>query len=262
MALASGREDSRPFENGVVLVRNPSGQTMATTTDGQITATITEVRFAHEDGALAGTLASLDGADVRVLPETSTDPGRDMHVLSFDDVDADTLEAALSADHTVAAVRPMTEFDEHNLWGVQFTGETKLLAPRVTREGGFVVDARSSQSGQEFPGWHERWLLPDREAIHDIWAYAREEGFEFEVLDLTRRGNVDPGNTARQALTDEQREALLAAYEQGYFADPREASLEDVADSLDHSPSAVGGRLKRGMKALVEATLVVDRPRQ
>jgi predicted DNA binding protein len=237
-------------------------ENMATTTDGPIMATFTEVRFAHEDGALAGTLASLDEVDVRVLPETSTDPRRDMHVLSFDDVEDDTLEAALSADHTVAAVRPMSQFADRTLLGVEFTGDTKLLAPQVTREGGFVVDARSSRPGRGDRGWHERWLLPDREAIHDIWEYAREEGFEFEVLDLTRRGNVDGGNPAREALTDEQREALLTAYEQGYFADPREASLEAVADSLDHSPSAVGGRIKRGMRALVEATLVVDRPRE
>ena len=231
---------------------------MATTSDGQITATITEVQFAHEDGALAGTLATLDGADVRVLPETSTDPGRDMHVLSFDDVDADALETALSADHTVAAVQPMSEFDDHNLWGVQFTGETKLLAPRVTREGGFVVDARSSQSGQKRPGWHERWLLPDREAIHDIWEYAREEGFEFEVLDLTRRGDVDAGNTARQALTDEQREALLAAYEQGYFDSPRDATQADLADELEISRQAVSSRLQRGVRRLVASTLITS----
>lgn len=223
--------------------------------------TITEVRFAHEDGALAGTFAALEGLDVRVLPETSTAPERDMYVFTFDNVAAENLESALAADHTVAAVRPMPEFGERTLWSVEFAGEAKLLAPRVTREGGFVVDARSAQSDSDFPGWHERWLLPDREAIHDIWEYARAEGFEFEVLDLRRRGSADVRNTARDVLTDEQRDALLTAYELGYFADPREASLEDVADALEHSPSAIGGRIKRGMKALIESTLVVDRPR-
>ena len=204
---------------------------MATTTDEPSTATVTEVRFAHEDGALAGTLADLEDAEVRVLPETSTAPGEEMHVFSFEDAETAALERALEADHTVAAVRPMSELADRNLLGIAFTPETKLLSPRVTREGGFVLDARSARCGGGPPGWHERWLLPDREAIHDVWAYAREEGFEFEVL------------------------------EHGYYADPREASLAAVADSLDHSPSAVSGRLKRGMKSLVEATLVVDRPR-
>lgn len=234
---------------------------MATTTDEPSTATVTEVRFAHEDGALAGTLADLEDAEVRVLPETSTAPGEEMHVFSFEDAETAALERALEADHTVAAVRPMSELADRNLLGIAFTPETKLLSPRVTREGGFVLDARSARCGGGPPGWHERWLLPDREAIHDVWAYAREEGFEFEVLDLCQRGSVDGTHHGRDALTDEQREALLAAYEHGYYADPREASLAAVADSLDHSPSAVSGRLKRGMKSLVEATLVVDRPR-
>lgn len=220
--------------------------------------TITEVRFAHDNGALAETLAALDEPDVRVLPETSTDPGRDVYVFTFEDADRDAVERALRTDGTVSAVHPMPAFEERPLWGIEFAPHTELLAPRVTREGGFVVDARSTPCEEVLCGWHERWLLPDREAIHDIWTYARETGFEFEVLDLHARGSVDTEHPARDVLTDGQREALLAAYEQGYFADPREASLEEVADSLDHSPSAVGGRIKRGMKALVDATLVVD----
>ncbi|MEF8853289.1 MAG: helix-turn-helix domain-containing protein [Haloarculaceae archaeon] len=224
-------------------------------------ATITEVRFAHEQGALAGTLGTLDEVEARVLPETSTDPAGTMYVFEFDGVDSAALEAALADDETVATARPMPEFADRTLWGIEFTPETELLAPRVTHQGGFVVDAHSAscESGPE--GWHERWLLPDSGAIHDIWEHARAEGFEFEVVDLHRHGTGDAHSHAREALTDEQREALLMAREMGYFSDPREASLEAVADALGHSPSAISGRIKRGMKALIEATLVVERPR-
>jgi hypothetical protein len=224
-------------------------------------ATITEVRFAHERGALAGTLGALDGVEARVLPETSTDPDGKMYVLEFDNVDPDALATALADDETVATARSMPEFADRTLWGVEFAPETKLLAPRVTHERGVVIDAHSTYSGSGLGGWHERWLLPDSGAINDIWEHARAEGFEFEVVDLHRRGTGDARSHARQALTDEQREALLTAREMGYFSDPREASLEAVADALDHSPSAVGGRIKRGTKTLIETTLVVDRPR-
>jgi len=223
--------------------------------------TITEVRFAHERGALAGTLGALDEVEVRVLPETSTDPSGTMSVFEFDGVDHDELTPALEGDDTVASVRPMPEFADRTLYGIEFAPETKLLAPRVTDEGGFVLDARSAHPGCGLDGWHERWLLPDSAAIHDVWEYARAEGFEFEVVDLYRRGTGDARSHARGALTDEQRVALVTAREMGYFSDPREASLETLGDALGHSPSAIGGRLKRGMKALIEATLVVDRPR-
>jgi hypothetical protein len=220
------------------------------------------VRFAHEDGALADTLDELPDVDVRVLPETSTDPEQVMYVMAFENADEQTLEATLRRDHTVSDVRPMPEFEGCNLWGVAFEDETKLLGPRVTRDGGFVVDARSEGSDRDPRGWHERWLLPDREAAHNIWTYAREEGFEFDVLDLHRQSDVDVENPIRDSLTDQQRAALLTAYERGYFAEPREASLEAVADALGHSPSAAGGRIKRGMKSLIETTLAVDYPQE
>jgi hypothetical protein len=152
----------------------------------------------------------------------------------------------------------MTRFDRRNLFGVQFAPETALLAPRVTSQGGFVVDARSSTPGRDPRGWHERWLLPDREALHDIWEYARDRGFRFEILDF-RPGDLSAsGQLGSRALTDEQRQALRVAHEEGYFSEPREASLETLAEALDISPSAVGGRLRRGMKSLVGSTLVVD----
>lgn len=225
-------------------------------------ATFTEVRFAHEDGALADTFAELPDVDVRVLPETSTDPEQVMYVLTFDNASPETIESTLGRDHTISDVRPMPEFDQRNLWGVEFAPETKLLGPRVTRFGGFVVDARSASGDPEFAGWHERWLLPDREAVHEVWQYAREEDFDFEVIDLYQQSDGDTRYPVQEVLTEQQRTAQLAAYEQGYFAEPRGASLEAVADSLGHSPSAVGGLLRRGMKSLIETTLLVDRPRK
>ncbi|MFC6939935.1 helix-turn-helix domain-containing protein [Salinirubellus sp. GCM10025818] len=62
----------------------------------------------------------------------------------------------------------------------------------------------------------------------------------------------------RSTRTPPQREALVAAYEFGYFAGPREASLADVTQHLDPSMGATGGRLRRGSRTLLEDHL---RPR-
>ena len=62
----------------------------------------------------------------------------------------------------------------------------------------------------------------------------------------------------RSTRTPPQREALVAAYEFGYFAGPREAPLADVAQHLDLSTWATGGRLRRGSRTLLESRL---RPR-
>lgn len=224
-------------------------------------AIVTDVRFAHDDGALAETLTGLPDLEATVVSETSTNPAGSYH-LRLEHDDPERVRAALRDDHTVGDARPMREAGESRLWEVEFAPETKLLAPLVTDVGGFVLEAQSVPAGTDLAirGWNERWLLSDREALHDIWQHARTEDFEFDVLELHQQGQTDAEYPGPEALTDQQREALVAAYEEGYFAEPRETSLEDLAESLGISASAVRGRINRGLKALIGAGLVLRKP--
>lgn len=218
---------------------------------------ITEVEFGHEHGALAETLETLPELSVSVVRETRTDPHRSLYLMRFNEPNND-LAAVLDADSTVRAVEPMPGFEDQEVWGVEFSANTKLMSPRVTNVDGFVLDASSTDVTESLRGWHERWLLPDREALHDVWDYARSNGFEFEVLEFRRQGETDFAYSGPAAPTDEQREALITAYHADYFADPRQTSLEDIAAELDISPTAAAGRIKRGLESLIAMTLTVD----
>ncbi|MDJ1432441.1 helix-turn-helix domain-containing protein [Halostagnicola sp. A-GB9-2] len=59
-------------------------------------------------------------------------------------------------------------------------------------------------------------------------------------------------------LTDTQREALVLAYEHGYFDSPREASLEDVAEELGITQQSLSSRLRRGHRRLIGGTLITS----
>ncbi len=221
---------------------------------------VTEVRFAHENGALADTLSHNPDFTVSVIQETSTAPEQDLYFMRFEDGTIDDVRRTLAGDSTVAGVEPMPGVGDHPVLGITFAPETVLVAPQVTGHDGFVLDARSSaEVTADRHGWRERWLLPHREALQNIWGWARETGFEFDVLTF-HQGRADPEHARPNDLTDEQREALVAAYEQGYFDEPRETSLEELAESLGLSPTAVSGRIRRGMKSALEMTLVTDHP--
>lgn len=222
---------------------------------------ITEIRFAHERGALAGTFEALPGTDITVIRDTSTDPEGSVYHVRFDDGQFERIRAALEADPTVDRFESMSVLEDECLCSVVFATDTELLAPAVTSAGGFVLDARSPGT-ETHRRWYERCVLPDRESLHDVWQHAREGDFDFEIVELHSGDEIDTEYPRADALTDEQERALVVAYEQGYFAEPRETSLEDLAGILDISASAVGGRLKRGMKALVGTTLVVNRPEE
>lgn len=220
---------------------------------------VTEVRFAHADGALADTLNGLPELEISVIPEAGTNPERSLYLFRIESEADGDVEAVMVADHTVRDVERVRVIESERTLGVDFARDTQLLAPKVTDHNGLVLEARSS-SDTSFPrGWRERWLLPDREALHDIWQVAREAGFEFEVLEFHQRGESSPEYPGGRDLTGEQREALVAAYEHGYFVEPRETSLEELAAELDLSPTAVAGRLKRGMRSLIGMTVVGDR---
>ena len=81
-------------------------------------------------------------------------------------------------------------------------------------------------------------------------------GVEFR-LDRLYESNSTVGQIP--GVSEKQREAILAAYEAGYFAVPRTASLEDVATTLDISQSALAERLHRGQSHLIEHYYFDDR---
>jgi hypothetical protein len=59
-------------------------------------------------------------------------------------------------------------------------------------------------------------------------------------------------------VSDKQREALLTAYEAGYFAVPQQASLDEVAAELDISLSTLAERLHRAQNHLIEHFFYAD----
>lgn len=221
-------------------------------------AIITEVRFHHEDGALADTLSELPDVDVSVVQDARTDPEHDISVIQFEGGEMEDLRPVLEDDHTVRSVEPMPGFEDQKLLGIEFAPEAMLLNPDVTDQDGFVIEARGANVEEGPRGWHERWLLPDGDALRTIWQNARENGFDFDVIDLDQHGRANPDVRRSDVVTDQQREALVTALEGGYFTEPREMSLEELAEVLDLSSTATAGRLRRGMKSLVGATLIVD----
>ncbi|MDS0295225.1 helix-turn-helix domain-containing protein [Halogeometricum sp. S3BR5-2] len=69
--------------------------------------------------------------------------------------------------------------------------------------------------------------------------------------------NVTKATLAEQQLqlTRNQQEALQAALSSGYFAIPRETTLEELAHSLGISDTATSQRIRRGMRRLLQNQL-------
>ena len=219
-------------------------------------AVVATVRFAHPSGALHDTLKALPSVPVRVLRDASTDPEHVASVFMFDGVDLERLTAVLAEDRSVATTHPMPDYEGMHVFGITFTPETELLAPAVTAHEGFSLEAKRTDGNSGMHGWSERWLFSQRDGLNAVWESARERGFEFDIKSINQ---FHPkGSAVTGELTEEQRETILFAYDRGYFEEPRKTSLQELADEMGLSSTAVGGRIRRGINQLVEATVVEE----
>lgn len=208
------------------------------------------VDIAHPDLALTPTIRECPDASVQVVPHSTTDPETGLFFFLVEGADEE-LEAALDADHTVDHWSLVDDLGSTRIYRLQHADGTKLISPKTAELGGLMLKAESNARG-----WTVRLHLPDREALADLWEYCEDEDISFELYRMFRQDEWADGRASE--LTDEQRAALVNAYEDGYFEEPRETSLEELADRLDISPTAVGGRIRRGTGKLVETTLLEE----
>lgn len=213
----------------------------------------TKVYAEHPDLALTHTIRSLPEVDIGVVSEAGTDPEHDLYYFWIRASDFDAVEAALAADHTVADASFIVETKDRRTYRIEYSDEAKLVTPAITEIGGLTLESRNRADG-----WMLHLQLRDHDALYDLDEYARDQGIRLDVLELhqgdERAERVDFG------LTEAQREALVGAFVKGYYDEPRESSLEELATLLDITPSAVSGRLRRGSARLVETVLVDGDP--
>lgn len=104
-------------------------------------------------------------------------------------------------------------------------------------------------------GWRIKRQFVDRDEFIAAQEFWRTMGFSIHLDRLYESHTTD---TELIGLTDKQREALLTAYQEGYFAVPQQTSLEDIAATLDISHPALTERLHRAQTHLIEHFYYTD----
>lgn len=204
---------------------------------------IVECRVSAPHLVLSDALAAVPDATVNVEREIGTDPD---HPLLFFWVsgDVDAFHDAMLADGSVRDETVLDRFPERRLYRVQFADPGAVLYGTYVELGAVPL----SISG-DADGWSLEMRFPDRGAVSAFRDRCTDLDLSFE-LDSLYRGR---DGRDRDVLTRPQREALRAAVDSGYFAVPREATLEDLAAQLDISRQATSERIRRAVAALAHS---------
>ncbi|ELZ27083.1 bacterio-opsin activator HTH domain-containing protein [Halogeometricum pallidum JCM 14848] len=160
----------------------------------------------------------------------------------------DDVEAAFSSHPGVRSLRLVDAVDDQYLlrveWDPSYRGVLSALA--ATRVP--LLEA---------VGTSERWLFRIRgDKRHDVAAfYDRCQEWSVPVT-MTELHSLTPRQRSAEAtLTDAQREALVLAYERGYFDTPRGVTMAELGSKLGISQQAVGSRIRRGINCILGETL-------
>jgi len=105
-------------------------------------------------------------------------------------------------------------------------------------------------------GTDDEWTFEVRGESREAIAMFRNYCHEHEIpLTLTELHTLE-SLEAQHKLTEKQREALILAFERGYFDSPRETTLQEVADELGITQQSLSSRLRRGNRRLIEEALI------
>lgn len=208
---------------------------------------IAEYQLTSNRLVLATTFARLPRVELELERSFANDAGRPV-LFGWVTGPLDAFERTMATDPTVSSFERLDGIDGRRLYQIVISPETEvLLYPVWVELGAERLEARYADGW-----WHARTRFPDRDALGDYREFLNSEGIEFtldRLYDAGRGGDGDIG------LTEQQRETLVLAYQEGFFDIPRGATTGDLADQLDISNQAVSERLRRGYSRLVEQLL-------
>lgn len=205
----------------------------------------------HPNLGLAPTIRSLDDVEIGVIPDAGTDPEHDAHFFWVEASDFAAVERAFEADDTVTDYTTVAETPERRTYRITYSDEAKLISPAIADLNGLMLSSKSHSDG-----WIVELRLQDHSLLYQLDQRADDKGLTFDVREVHQLDSTE--SRSEFVLTESQIEALVTAYEHGYYDEPREISLEELGSILGISRTAISGRLRRASSRLIEARLDSD----
>ncbi|MFC6873679.1 helix-turn-helix domain-containing protein [Halobellus marinus] len=123
------------------------------------------------------------------------------------------------------------------------------LIEGISTADGVVLEARSHTD------WTFRLRFPDHDNLSTFHSYTVEHDITLHI-DRTYPLTEANGVAHRFDLSQEQYEALLLAFQDGYFETPSETSLDELADEFAISRQALSNRIRRGNEKILRKVLL------
>lgn len=164
------------------------------------------------------------------------------------DADFEALRASLPSEEDIHDVILLDTFDSQALFRIDWPADINGLIQTINDHDATILEAVGTNERWEF-----QFRFPDSANIAAFRADCQQKGVG---LDLKRLYHPDEPDVEAPGLTPAQRETLLTALEEGYFAIPRQITAEELAEKMDLSDQAVSERLRRAQTTVFTSLLI------
>lgn len=135
------------------------------------------------------------------------------------------------------------------LYRIEWEAQTEGLIQALAETEATVLEAYGDGT------WTFRVRFPDHGRLSDFHNYLTDHDVKVHI----ERTYTLAEESARRrdfGLTNKERKALVLALRRGYFATPRDTSLDDLAGELGITKQAVSNRIRRGNEKMLRPLLL------
>ena len=210
-------------------------------------ATIARFTVPAGDFPLGRIFEDLPGATIeleRIVPTTD----RALPYFWVWGVEPGRVAAALESDPALASVTLVDEVDGSGLFRTTWNGDVDGLISVILGTDVTLLSATATSDN-----WLFEFRADDVEGIAEFQSACRDDDIAATLTRVYALSEMRSGS--EYELTSDQHEALLLAFERGYYDDDRSVSLEELGEELEISRPAVSARLRRGYRNLLRSTL-------
>lgn len=215
-----------------------------------------EFRLSSSSLALVGLAGSIPNARIKLDEVVGVD-----HSVLLCWVEAesyDTVEAALDAETSIAAWTLLEAATERRLYRLRMAEPTEVqvaIPEDFIKRGTTPIHATITRNG-----WLMRARFSDRTTLTEYREDCQKRGISFTLEGLYQpTKNPEDEELSLAGLTPKQREALLLAYEEGYYDLPRATELTDLSDRLGISRRSLSDRLRRAEREIIATAITNER---
>ncbi|WP_049971303.1 helix-turn-helix domain-containing protein [Haladaptatus cibarius] len=165
---------------------------------------------------------------------------------------AESVERAAKIHEAIRAIRLIdTVGDDQLLFRIEWSRSVENTFATLVDMNLNILSARGSDAE-----WRFEFRAETHERAREFLEYCREREVRTKLVRI--HGVNAPAFTDHFGLSEAQYEALVLASQLGYFREPRESSLEDIAPLLDISRQALARRIRRGLDNLLDETILQE----